>query len=261
MINENALVSTAVLTAIWEENQQDNIDLITPFIKYIISRTYKVNDTIDQNAIINRMKSDFCFNNFPHAILEIILKRMTRKQFLTKNNNKFIVLKDFTQDNWQFENRLIKAKEETKNVINNLQRHMFSAYNQKFSLEETEILFSIFLDSFGYNTYENIGNTKLINPKKDVNNYRIGEFINIEYSKNSEVFGNIMKIIEGYMIANAIYLQIENDNKASLKKLNCFLDTTFLLRLLGFKTPVENDSAKELYNLLRKYNANLMLHS
>lgn len=59
------------------------------------------------------------------------------------------------------------------------------------------------------------------------------------------------------MIANAIYLQIENDNKASLRKLNCYLDAAFILRVLGYKSDEENESAKELYDLLVKYGATI----
>lgn len=59
------------------------------------------------------------------------------------------------------------------------------------------------------------------------------------------------------MIANVIYMQIENDNKSTLKNLNCYLDAPFILRVLGYKTNEENVSAKELFNLLKKYKANI----
>lgn len=59
------------------------------------------------------------------------------------------------------------------------------------------------------------------------------------------------------MIANVIYMQIENDNKSTLKNLNCYLDAPFILRVLGYKTKEENISAQELFNLLKKYKANI----
>mgnify|MGYP004531115197 CR=1 FL=1 len=256
MNNDSALISTSILTAIWDETHKDNIELITPFIKYIIYKNYKINDQTDREQIIEELKNEFSFNNFPHAILEVILKRMTRKHILMRDNNEFILKKDLKDDYNLFSNRLGQAKQKMSTVIDFIYEHLIDEI-QGITKEETKIALSNFIDSYGYNTYNNILSIKTINPKSDYINYCIGEYIYNISKDNIELFNEILKIFEGYMIANVIYMQIENDNTSTLKNLNCYLDAPFILRVLGYKTKEENVSAQELFNLLKKYRANI----
>ncbi len=98
MNDDNALISTAVLTAIWDDQHKDNIELIIPFIINIIYNNYKVDDVIDEELIIKQLKNKFCFNKFPHAILKIILNRMKKKKILKLENKKFIVVENLVKD-------------------------------------------------------------------------------------------------------------------------------------------------------------------
>ena len=257
MKNDNALISTAVLTAIWDNSHKDNIELVIPFVSNIIFNKFKVNDLIDEEYIIRQLKEKFCFNKFPHAVLKIVLKRMKRRNILKLDNKKFILTKDLKDEAKEFEDRLNIAKLETSKVISAITKYLKKELNGDIVESDAEIYFGNFISSYGYNAYENINFVKKIERKSDVTNYLIGEFICRENEKNSDIFKLILRIIEGYMIANAIYLQIENDNKASLRKLNCYLDAAFILRVLGYKSDEENESAKELYDLLVKYGATI----
>lgn len=257
MKNDSALISTSILTVIWDETHKDNIELITPFIKYLIYKNYKIDEIIDREKIINSLKNEFSFNDFPHAILEVILKRMARNHFLIRQDNEFILKKELKNDFDLFSNRLGLAKQNMTEVIDSLYEHLKKEKIHGITKEETKSALANFIDCYGYNTYNNILSTKTINPKSDYINYCIGEYIYAESQKNSEVFSQLLKIFEGYMIANVIYMQIENDNKSTLKNLNCYLDAPFILRVLGYKTKEENISAQELFNLLKKYKANI----
>ena len=257
MKNDNALISTAVLTAIWDDSHKDNIELVIPFVSNIIFNKFKVNDLIDEEYILRQLKEKFCFNKFPHAVLKIVLNRMKRRNILKLDNKKFILTKDLKDEAKEFEDRLNIAKLETSKVISAITKYLKKELNDDIVESDAEIYFGNFISSYGYNAYENINFVKKIERKSDVTNYLIGEFICRENEKNSDIFKLILRIIEGYMIANAIYLQIENDNKASLRKLNCYLDAAFILRVLGYKSDEENESAKELYDLLVKYGATI----
>lgn len=257
MNNDSALISTSILTAIWDETHKDNIELITPFIKYIIYNDYKINETLDREKIIEKLKNEFSFNNFPHAILEVILKRMTKNHILMRDNYEFILKKDLKDDYNLFMNRLGQSKQNMTTIIDSIYEHLTKEKIQGITKEEAKIALSNFIDSYGYNTYNNILSVKSINPKSDYINYCIGEYIYKIYQEDTEKFNQVLKIFEGYMIANVIYMQIENDNKSTLKNLNCYLDAPFILKVLGYKTNEENVSAQELFNLLKKYKANI----
>ena len=109
MKNDSALISTSILTAIWEETRKDNIELITPFIKYLIYKDYKIGEVISREQIIDNLKTEFSFNDFPHAVLEVILKRMARNHILVRNNNEFILNVELKEDYNIFSNRLVNT--------------------------------------------------------------------------------------------------------------------------------------------------------
>jgi len=254
---DNALISTAVLTAIWNESHKDNIELIKPFVLEIINKSYIVGQELDETFIIEQMKEKYCFNKFPLAVLKIVLNRLKKDKTLRAENKKYILNKDMSEEVEIFNNKRIIAKSEVNKTIDEVKIYLSEQIGKKLSSSEVEKYFSDFITTYGYNTYENINSTKGINRKTDFTNYLIGEFICNEEKSNTDTFKNVLKIIEGHMIANAIYLQIENDNKASLKKLTCYLDSAFILRVFGLKTEEENRSAKELYDLLNKYDAKI----
>ena len=257
MKNDNALISTAVLTAIWDDSHKDNIELVIPFVIDIIYNKYEVSQSIDEEFILEQLKNRYCFNNFPHAVLKTVLNRIKKKGILKIENKKYRLEKEIKEEAQKFEEKLRKAKNDTSKVIEAITSYLKEEMNENITSADSEVFLGNFIATYGYNAYENINSIKAINRKTDVTNYLIGEFICRESKLESDNFKLILRIIEGYMIANAIYLQIDNDNKASLKKLNCYLDTPLLLRILGYKTDEENESAKELYDLLTKYGATL----
>lgn len=257
MSSDNALISTAVLTAIWNESYKDHIDMMVPFVINIIYNKYKTNDKIDEEYIICQLNDKFCFKNFPHAVLKTILKRMKKKGYLGLDSKQFVLLKDLSSEATNFESRLITAKLDASKVIGAITRYLKIKENDKITENDADIYFSNFLSSYGYDAYTNINTIKCIDRNLNVTNYFIGQFIYDEYIKDSEIFKLILRIIEGHMIANAIYLQIEKDNRLPLRDLNCYLDSIFLLGVLGYKTDEENAIAKELYELLIKYGATL----
>ena len=257
MKNDSAMISTSILTAIWEETHKDNIELITPFLKYLMYKYFKKGEPIDKELLIDKLQEEFSFNKFPHAILDVILKRMTKKEFLKRDNYVLYLIADFKDDYNLFKSRLENAKSSTNFSINALYEYLKRTSFPNITKDETRIALAEFIDNHGYNVYQNLLTTKSINPKKDFLNYCIGEYIYNESKIESEEFNRILKIIEGYMIANAIYMQIENDNKSTLKNVCCYLDAPFLLRVLGYKTKEENTSGQELFELLKKYRANI----
>lgn len=256
-MNDSALISTAVLTAIWDEQHKDNIELIKPFIISIIHKKYIIGEIIDEDYIIRELKEKYYFNNFPHAVLTIILKRMKKGNLLKAINRKFMLISDLSKESEEFDTRLKTSRTEIFEVISRMKDYLSNELGKAVSFEQTEQFFSDFISTYGYNTYGNISYTRTIDRRADETNYIIGEFICNESKNNSSVFSIILKMIEGCMIANAIYLQIDNNNKSSLKRLNCYLDSPFIVRVFGYKTKEENDSAKELYDLLKKYDAKL----
>ena len=122
----------------------------------------------------------------------------------------------------------------------------------KFSYLDCRNSFAKFLDKNGYLLYENMNNSTRLSKYNDRINYNIGLFINEHIQAKDTVFDYLKNIIEGSLIANALYVNIENNNNTDLSKLTCYFDTPFMLRVLEFKDPEYNKTALELVKLLKE---------
>ena len=258
MENSNALIGTAMLTAIWDQTHKDNLELLKPFIVYLVGKNTSLQDEIDINKIINEMDQEFGFPNIPKAVIEKIFNRM--KKIIIKNNKKNYLIKDLSEEVKKFDENKNIIQDESDKVIRNLTEYLKES-NKNFSkitLEETKKLLYLFFEKNGFITIENIENLKNVGEyKTDQANYYIAKFILDENDNNTRVFNSIYKIVCGFMLANTIYIQVENDNRASLKNLDCYLDTPILLNLLELKTEEQNNSAKSLVELLEKKHAKI----
>lgn len=252
MKQNNALVSTALLSAIFDEKKQDNISLLIPFVIKLIYKYPK----IKEEEIGSKMIEEYSFSNFPHAIVRIIINRMKSKGIVNRADNKLIFQKDVSKTVELFDNRMSQAKKKIDEVIRSLMDYFNSEENIKMNYLDCRNALAVFLDKNGYLLYEDINNSTRTK-KKDKIQYHIGLFIKKHKDLKDVIYDNLVEIIEGSLIANAIYVNIENDNKNNLNNLTCYFDTPFMLRVLDYKDPKDNESALELVELLKEQKAKI----
>lgn len=258
MDNKNVLTNSAILTAIWDETQKDNLELIKPFVEFLIGENYKLGDKIDNNNIIKQMDEKFSFVKFPETILIKVYGRL--KHIVERKSGEYYLKKDISNTCKKFKERQTKLQEESEKVINSLENYL-KEVNTKFKnidSQETTILFTIFLEKMGFISLENIKEYEnKENYKKDQNNFYIAKFIINEFENETIISKYIEKIISGFMLANAIYMQVESDNKETLKKVDIYLDAPLLLNVLNFKTSSQNEAGNLLMQLLKEKKANI----
>lgn len=253
MKNNNALISTAMLTAIFEEKKQDTISLTIPFIINIINN----DPTISNVEIAKKMQDEYSFSNFPQAIIKIVVNRLKKQKILKQENKKYIFISDVSKIVKEFNDRREKSKKEIDTVINSLCDYFKQNVTLKMSYMDCRNSLANFLDKNGYLLYEDINNSTRLSKYNDKINYNIGLFINEHKVAKDLIFDYLKNIIEGSLIANALYVNIENDNNTDLKNLTCYFDTPFMLRVLEFKEPEVNTSALELFKLLKEQNVKI----
>ena len=205
-----------------------------------------------------RWIKNFGFPNIPKEKIEKIFNKM--KKTVIRNDKRYYLIKDLSEEVKKFDENKSQIQDESDKVVDNLTEYL-KASNKNFNkitIEETKKLLYMFFEKNGFTTIENLENLKNIGEyKTDQTNYYIAKFILDENENNTRVFNSIYKIVCGFMLANTIYIQVENDNKASLKNLNCYLDTPIILNLLELKTDEQNSSAKLLVELLEKKQAKI----
>lgn len=258
MNNKKVLTNSAILTAIWDETKKDNLELIKPFVEFLIGESYREGEKIDNNYIIKQMDERFSFVQFPETILLKVYGRL--KNIVVRKDNCYFLKKNISGVCQKFKERQIKLEEESGKVIESLIEYL-KGVNSKYkdiSEHETINMFTMFLEKTGYITIENVKEFETKeNYKKDQNNFFIAKFIIEQFEKETVISKYIERIISGFMLANAIYMQVESDNKETLKKVDIYLDAPLLLNILNFKTASKNESGNLLMTLLKEKKANV----
>lgn len=246
------LISTAMLTAIFEQTKKSNIDLIAPFVLFIISKNEY---GVTEEKIITQMEDEFSFLDFPRAVLKIIINKLKKEKKIELKNKKYLLLGNAKKEIDLFNDRHLNASRETKELIDALWNYLKNYTTIKTNYNNVKIAFGAFLDKNGYIIYNNFNPQNLKVKNNDRLQFFIAKFIENQYNNQTKEFKLLINIIEGLLLANVIYLQVTPDNTTNLNKLNCYFDTPFLLRILGFKEKEDNESAVELIDLLKKQGA------
>ena len=89
-MNRNAIISLAMLYALWQSKRQDILDLISPFILYAVGVTTKKGDAIDVDKVCARMVEEFGYRSFQPIIVNKILIRLIGK---SRAENKTVIEK------------------------------------------------------------------------------------------------------------------------------------------------------------------------
>lgn len=258
MNKKNVLTNSAILTAIWDETKKDNLELIKPFVEFLIGENCIVGDKIDNSYIIKQMEEKFSFVEFPETILTKVYGRL--KGVVEKKDKEYYLKKDISSACEKFKDRQLKLKEESEKVIIALKEYLKKANTRLKNIDNQGVmaLLTIFLEKTGFVTIENVREFETKeNYKKDQNNFYIAKFIIEEFEKETVISKYIEKIISGFMLANAIYMQIESSNTETLKKVDIYLDAPLLLNILNLKTNSQNESGNLLMQLLKDKNANI----
>ena len=122
MEKSNVLIGTAMLTAIWDQPHKDNLELLKPFIVYLVGKNTSIQSEINIIKIINEMDVEFGFSNIPKAVIEKIFNRM--KKMIIKKDRKYYLIKDLSEDVKKFDDNKNQIQDESDKVINNLMEYL-----------------------------------------------------------------------------------------------------------------------------------------
>lgn len=75
MNNGQALISAAMLEAIWVSRKKDMIDLITPFVLYAVAKQTSPGEQIDTKAVQKAVQENNGYPDLPESIIKAALSR------------------------------------------------------------------------------------------------------------------------------------------------------------------------------------------
>lgn len=235
----NSLIgSLAYLKATWSEDS-NHLDHFIPFIATLISqKRYK---SIDSTNLIQDFTREFGFK-VPYHPMMAILQRAKESGVIKKTaSGKFVPVESRVIE-LDFSSESKKHQIKQNEVIGKLQ--LFAATNYKVTLskDEAEVSLLVLLGSNDNELLKYEGGPFAVDIKES-QKYIVAKFIEHIYANDHDLFKFLTDYEVGLMLSNSLLHLDLIRYKHLTPGLCCYLDTRFLLRLLG----IEGIDRKEFY--------------
>ena len=271
MARDEFLLSTAMLSSIWEDDFSDSIDLLIGFVKYVIGQSTKVDDYLDLKSIHASAKKYLYIPNIPEQIIEEILHRLTKRRYdcilsYDDEQAKYILKSDLTDFVAKFDEKKNKQQLEISAVFNKLDTFYNNKARKQLSQEELKKNFFRFLSQEGFDflrSSDTPNSLRKITSDSGQCFYLIAQFILDLYENDKDAYNTVLKITTGYFLSKSIYLDSNKNyykKNPPLKDLKVYIDTTLLLYILDCKTEYQHQSAMSMIKLLIDNGASLFYY-
>ena len=262
-MNRNALISAGVLYTYWNQNKQDTLDLLMPFLKFSINSVNSLGEIIDIEKTVDYFKSEYGYENIPLNVIYIMLNRLSPR-FIHRKDKKYVWVSPFDAELRDYTKKKTSAKEKREKVVEALKDHLETNLTKKeFNPSETmDLLYEFFVEN-GLCVSKDVTGLIGLKQKAGKINYEIARFITDEYHKRSSIFDYVVEMVNGFFVSTAIAIQNVNStaHKARIKDLSCYIDTRIINNALGLHLPEARKSATEFLCMLKELGARLYCFS
>lgn len=250
--NINILKGAAILEIMWNNNQKDIVDIISPLIKYAIVKNTASYKIVNYDEVLSYVASEFGYKNMPRSIIEIVMKR--DRQHFRRDNKKYTYLGGLDNEITEIDKRKSDCDIKINAICSELMNYLNSnSIRKKFNLDETINCLQNYISEKAFTLCDNDVSAGLLDSKQI--NFHIAEFILDKKQEHSLLYDYILDLLKGSLLENAIYMN-PVDISINYSKVDFYYDTTFLLQLLGYKNKEDADCAKELHDLLKDKKGN-----
>ena len=68
-MDQSILISTALISSLWDKYHKDTFDLMLPFLKYAIGKETTLGAVVDVESVVELYKKEYGYEQFPRNII------------------------------------------------------------------------------------------------------------------------------------------------------------------------------------------------
>lgn len=253
------LTSLAILKVNLDRNV-DYLDYLLPFISQVI-----IDNDIDQidniSNIRNHIRSDFGLE-IPERTIEIVLRRMAKKQLVKRESHSFIPTENLTDPRISSERK--RVEHEIQIVLDELKKFSKTTNTIISDSEEATKAICTFLSKFDITCLKAYLQGTVIPDLADIRHTDIvlvGNFVQYIQKNNLDLFNKFMKLVQGHMLANALTCPDLENVSSTYRGMTFYLDTPLLIQRLGLEGEPRQKATRDLILLLTRLKANIAIFS
>lgn len=242
------VTSLAILKVNWDRFRKDYIESFIPFIATLIkNKDYKI---IDVNTVCEDFKQEFGII-IPYYPMISILRRSQDRELIRRDGTNFVPNQEKV-NKYDFSKVVHEQQDKQERVINGFVEFSKKNYNIDVPKNNAETAMLLFLKENDLNILFAAKNATVLPP---ANNTKSEKFLAYSFIKNcnelnSELFKFIIDIAIGHAVASILLYTDFEKYKGKFKGLNFFLDTRFILRLLGAEGNIFKKANEEFLKML-----------
>lgn len=232
----------------------DYMESFIPFLATLIKK--KRYEEIILDIIINDFCNEFGFK-IPRLPMINLLNLASEKKIISKSSSNHYYPSYESIQKLNFESTSNSFIKKIDTVINSLVEYAKRS-DLDLTKEIAESYLLSFLDNHSVTTFiENLSEINKQNISMDSVNYVVSSFIEESFANNHSISSLLKDIAFGHMVASAVTLVKNSDSVDDLSNLCIYLDTKFVLRLIGIEGTEREESYIDLTNEVKQKGATL----
>lgn len=236
----------------------DYFDYLVPFVSHVIRIDSQ--KTFTPHGIQKALLKEFGIKMPQHTITKVAKRIAKRTHAIVLQDGVFKVLKEIRVTG--FEADRAKARQRQVMVVASLMKFAKTRFDLNWDENVSQAAILKFLHSFSVECLKAYSaGTALPSVKCDdkSTDYVISVFLQDSYRSSAEVFDSFLVILRGNMLANALLCEDLQSLEKKYDSVTFYLDTPFMMHVLGFWGDAAKKAADELLNLLLQLRAKLCI--
>ena len=245
----NPLIAFAMLSVNWDDHGVSYTHNYLPFVAYCLSN-------IDGNHTDDTTLQELIEQHFglrlPIPVIRTVTRRAAREGLLTRKHGHLIPIPRKIEQ-FNFHDKRTQVTHDCEVLIDHYLSYLADTTYSSLTRSEAEhALFSYIADRSLPILRASIRGTPIDLGELPQTKYAYitSRFIVQMHDTDRGIFSLIERVVKGSMLASAIYLPNHDKLNRRIQNLTIYLDTPYLIELLGLTHPSTVDAARELFELL-----------
>ena len=256
MNNQTSLSTVALLSTLWEKERRDYLDVLAQFVLRCLPN--KPEAQVDIDAITEKLRSEYGFDDIPHHVVVKVLRRLSRassrdKRYLRRENRNYYVVDVY--DGQGFD----AARQETNALISDVlaalvqyleRNHLYKTV----SIDDASGFLFHFFDTYGLTVVHDSSLLRGVTTANGSHNFYVARFVLENYEKKTPIFDKLLRITTGFLIHKAVYFysaEMKSSVDSKLRDVAFYLDCSLVLDALGYDDASSEQAFDEMSQLIR----------
>lgn len=271
--NKKAIISLAVLQTNYDNKliNGTKVGYIENFVLLCINLVKQNNyESIDLENI-EKFKNDFTEMyglNIPVMVMNVILSRAKKIGMFYKEERKLIPNKEIIEKELPSKTTPKESIRKINTLHRNAKEYIFKEYKKNYKIDDIEVALLKLLSKHNIDLLylAETNNNLLPDVSKSINNeqldldYLLYKYIIYIEENDYSLFKIFEDLCVGYMLLNSIVYANDNRMEGKLNNITLFLDTSIILRLLGFEGETHKKKYEELILYIKKNSTTISIN-